>query len=198
MLTIVYELFFVMNAFRVEALCKYANHYWKFLLFCVTRENWKKKQWTAVVCELILTQLWLLAVISHNVCTDLYGISSGFRPLAKGMTAQLLLTILTSRTWAGPLNFLQKGFAMCLPLVYGKCINASSKFTAVLSEYTTFCETWGLKFCFRSHAYSSLLPTFPRHQNTRYQKSLGHHVSKCHLCLLSRSWATYFGLRRKG
>lgn len=62
-----------------------------------------------------LKALMSQVAIAPNVRADLYAISSGFRPLAKGMTAkvQLLLTILKSHrcdtytVWSS--HFLQRG-----------------------------------------------------------------------------------------
>lgn len=56
--------------------------------------------------------------------------------------------------WSSEFLAKEVRYIICLLLVYGKCINASSKFTAVLSENTKLCQTWGLKFCFRRRTHS--------------------------------------------
>lgn len=97
--------------------------------------------------------------VAPNILAVLYAINSGFRPLAKGMTAkvQLLLTILSSHIWDPYIGwssyFLLRSYSiLCLPpLVYGKCINVCFIFAVLSNDNLRF--QW-FKFYFGTRAYS--------------------------------------------
>lgn len=97
--------------------------------------------------------------VAPNILTVLYAINSGFRPLAKGMTAkvQLLLTILSSHIWDPYIGwssyFLLRSYSILYlpPLVYGNCINVCFIFAVLSNDNLRF--QW-FKFYFGTRAYS--------------------------------------------